>query len=116
MLLLVDDEELVTNDAETALNAFKIDTNASAEVDILSEALNDVNFDELIVFSYQDLRNATQNFFDKKVEEGGCKIGEGAYGSVYRAVISDAIVAVKRLKDPVDKQFITELNVLTKYV
>lgn len=107
-------EDLFTDDTKTVTNTSQVKVDFT-DVDIIDEALNDIDLEGLTVFSYQDLQIATKIFSDKRIEEGGCKIGEGAYGSVYQAIISDAVIAVKKLKDPVDKQFITELKILTRY-
>lgn len=66
-------------------------------------------------FCYSELARQTKNFLNERIERGGCKVGEGAYGSVFRALHDGNYIAVKRLNDPVDKQFFTELNVLTKF-
>ncbi|XP_055944991.1 uncharacterized protein LOC129975795 isoform X2 [Argiope bruennichi] len=80
-------------------------------VDSINEHLQGIDLSELKKFQYLDLAEKTGNFCDLWVEEGGYKIGEGGFGSVFRADIS---VAVKLLKEPVDKQFFTELSILTR--
>ncbi|XP_055944300.1 interleukin-1 receptor-associated kinase 4-like [Argiope bruennichi] len=79
--------------------------------DSINEHLQGIDLSELKKFQYLDLAEKTGNFCDLWVEEGGYKIGEGGFGSVFRADIS---VAVKLLKEPVDKQFFTELSILSR--
>ncbi|KAL5797556.1 hypothetical protein ACOSQ2_002376 [Xanthoceras sorbifolium] len=61
--------------------------------------------DSLVLFKYRQLRRATNNFSEK--------LGEGAFGSVFRGTLSNATaIAVKELKDlqQGEKQFHTEVK------
>ena len=97
-----------------------------------------------IHFSREELEGATDNFNEKPVHRGGCKIGEGRFGPVYKGILKYMEVAIKILNTAAipkvegkthrciifhfifdqDKkgqelfaqQFDTELRVLTKYV
>ncbi|XP_054707338.1 interleukin-1 receptor-associated kinase 4-like [Uloborus diversus] len=65
--------------------------------------------------NYSELSRATQNFLDKDIREGGCKIGEGSFGQVFRACLFGKLLAVKRLQSSMPNQFFTELKILQKY-
>ncbi|KAL6141273.1 hypothetical protein ACLB2K_059563 [Fragaria x ananassa] len=61
----------------------------------------------LVLFNYRDLRKATENFSEK--------IGEGAFGSVFKGILPDSTpIAVKQLKSlwHVEKQFQAEVRTL----
>ncbi|XP_004305424.1 PREDICTED: G-type lectin S-receptor-like serine/threonine-protein kinase At2g19130-like [Fragaria vesca subsp. vesca] len=61
----------------------------------------------LVLFNYRDLRKATENFSEK--------IGEGAFGSVFKGILRDSTpIAVKQLKSlwHVEKQFQAEVRTL----
>lgn len=67
-------------------------------------------------FWYDDLARATGNFCDRPLSLGGFKIGEGAFGVVYKGTFPDGTaVAVKRMKDSLPEQFLTEVRLLRRY-
>ncbi|OTF70078.1 Serine/threonine-kinase pelle-like protein, partial [Euroglyphus maynei] len=97
---------------------------------VISNQNNKDSADSLIRFSYQNLRNATNNFSSKNLTDGGTKLGEGSFGEVFRCAtallnpfrINDVkFVAVKRFKQlPVENsdnsngrdEFLAELNIM----
>ncbi|XP_077539625.1 interleukin-1 receptor-associated kinase 4-like isoform X2 [Haemaphysalis longicornis] len=66
-------------------------------------------------FGYDYLERATGNFCNVPLSEGGNKVGEGAFGVVYRGTLPNGtFVAVKRLKEPFPKQFLAEVRTLQR--
>jgi len=63
------------------------------------------------VFSYNELRKATQDF------SGGNKIGEGGFGSVFRGVLKDGTVVAVKVLSATSRQgireFLTELTAIS---
>ncbi|EES12875.1 hypothetical protein BDA96_06G239200 [Sorghum bicolor] len=63
------------------------------------------------VFSYNDLRKATQDF------SGANKIGEGGFGSVFRGVLKDGTVVAVKVLSATSRQgireFLTELTAIS---
>ncbi|GIY55655.1 interleukin-1 receptor-associated kinase 4 [Caerostris extrusa] len=109
------EDEVITEELETVLDAVSQNNDAaSAEINLINEGLQGIDLSDLSLFPYHELSKSTLNFCNLRAEEGGCKIGEGAYGAVFRANISGVTVAVKLLKGPIDKQFFTELNILVR--
>ena len=49
-------------------------------------------------FEYDDLKKATKDFDQRPVGKGGCKLGEGGFGPVYKAKLKCTEVAIKVLK------------------
>ncbi|GIY37372.1 interleukin-1 receptor-associated kinase 4, partial [Caerostris darwini] len=109
------EDEVITEELENVLDAVSQNNDAaSAEINLINEGLQGIDLSDLSLFPYHELSKSTLNFCNVRAEEGGCKIGEGAYGAVFRANISGVTVAVKLLKGPIDKQFFTELNILVR--
>ncbi|XP_076033817.1 interleukin-1 receptor-associated kinase 4-like isoform X2 [Oratosquilla oratoria] len=74
-------------------------------------------------FPYYVLKEAANSFPDLSIDYGGTRLGEGAFGTVYKAkiIINDAVqtVAVKRLnmgEMRVDQQFKMEIDVLSRCI
>lgn len=73
---------------------------------------------ELEQYSYEQIRCATDDFCDVSVANGGPKLGEGAFGAVYRCRLSadSDYIAAKKLKNDFQKQFVSELKVLSTFI
>lgn len=66
--------------------------------------------------SYQTLKDTTTNFNNTPIGEGGCKLGAGAFGDVYLGFLPqfNTNIAIKVIKETIKKQFLTELEILSK--
>lgn len=73
--------------------------------------------EDLIQYSYDEIRSATNDFDERRVADGGYKLGEGAFGAVFRCQLSpnSNTIAVKKLKNDFQKQFVSELKVMSKF-
>ncbi|KAK2842521.1 hypothetical protein Q5P01_012721 [Channa striata] len=61
-------------------------------------------------FSYSEMRMITGNFDDRPMLDGGSRIGEGGFGTVYRGLLNDRPVAIKKL-GPMEDISLDELRV-----
>lgn len=58
-------------------------------------------------FSYKELMSVTGNFDDRPMSDGGSRLGEGGFGIVYKALLNDRPVAVKKLNAVSENIFIS---------
>ncbi|KAK1888412.1 Interleukin-1 receptor-associated kinase 4 [Dissostichus eleginoides] len=61
-------------------------------------------------FLYNELMKITGNFDDRPISDGGSRLGEGGFGVVYKGLLNDKPVAVKKL-NPMEDISLDELQV-----
>ncbi|CAM0954242.1 unnamed protein product [Alopecurus aequalis] len=75
--------------------------------DETSEGLGYVKVDHVKEYGYDELRIATENFADHY------EIGRGAFGIIYKAILNDKVIAVKKLREEkFSGQFLNEVSIL----
>ncbi|CAN6571541.1 unnamed protein product [Malus baccata var. baccata] len=70
--------------------------------------LTGISVDKSVEFSYEELARATDNFSLAN------KIGQGGFGAVYYAELRGEKAAIKKMDMQASKEFLAELNVLTR--
>ncbi|KAG4909379.1 hypothetical protein JHK87_055495 [Glycine soja] len=70
--------------------------------------ITDITVNKSVEFSYEELATATDNFSLAN------KIGQGGFGSVYYAELRGEKAAIKKMDMQASKEFLAELNVLTR--
>ncbi|XP_053319345.1 interleukin-1 receptor-associated kinase 4 [Spea bombifrons] len=72
-------------------------------------------------FAFSELQRITNNFDDRSLGEGGHKVGEGGFGTVFLGKVNDEMVAVKKLSALLDasiqeleNQFDQEIKTMAK--
>lgn len=62
------------------------------------EADKEVGDPGCLQFDYEELREATNNFDPRPFNQGGCKLGEGGFGPVFKGRLKFTEVAIKILR------------------
>ncbi|XP_062512505.1 uncharacterized protein LOC134188326 [Corticium candelabrum] len=99
------------------------DNSGSQVMSAVISAFVSGHFSKPIFIPYDTLMQATKNFDEKKVEEGGSLIAAGSFGQVFLGDWQGQQVAVKRLKKPKNerlstvrlskRQYMNEVSALT---
>eukprot|EP00250_Pteridium_aquilinum_P012341 c20668_g1_i1 orf=357-2330(-) len=80
-----------------------------SRVDISEIMTGTMDVEKPIVYVYEEILNATDNFKDSNL------LGQGAFGTVYYGVLRDQEVAIKRMQATITKEFLAEMKVLCKF-
>ncbi|XP_051886170.1 interleukin-1 receptor-associated kinase 4-like isoform X2 [Pristis pectinata] len=111
-------------DHEPTYHGTNCSTQVAANSSIQQSLASDSVETNLQSFSYYELMQRTNNFDERPVSHGGSKIGEGGFGVVYRGLINNRVVAVKKLAGPshhhnvspeeLKRQFLQEVKTLAR--
>lgn len=63
-------------------------------------------------FLYNELMQITGNFDDRPMSDGGHRLGEGGFGTVYKGVLNNKHVAVKKLNPVSEHLFNNHILIL----
>ncbi|XP_072915647.1 interleukin-1 receptor-associated kinase 4-like isoform X2 [Hemitrygon akajei] len=95
-MIQVSDHEATYHDTNCTTQQTALVANSSIQQNLASDSMET----SLQSFSYYELMQRTSNFDERPVSCGGSKIGEGGFGIVYRGLINNRMVAVKKLAGP----------------
>ncbi|XP_059834318.1 interleukin-1 receptor-associated kinase 4-like isoform X2 [Hypanus sabinus] len=95
-MIQVSDHEATYHDTNCTTQQTALVANSSIQQNLASDSMET----SLQSFSYYELMQRTSNFDERPVSCGGSKIGEGGFGIVYRGLINNKMVAVKKLAGP----------------
>ncbi|XP_026168157.1 interleukin-1 receptor-associated kinase 4 [Mastacembelus armatus] len=82
---------------------------STLQTQILLES-NEAGHTDFSTFVYNELMKITGNFDDRPMSDGGSRLGEGGFGTVYKALLNGNPIAVKKL-NPMDDVSLDELRV-----
>ncbi|XP_021822893.1 lysM domain receptor-like kinase 3 [Prunus avium] len=101
---------LATSDDQFSQNgrSLGITTDKPEESNGAGRGPTGISVDKSVEFSYEELSRATDNFSLAN------KIGQGGFGAVYYAELRGEKAAIKKMDMQASKEFLAELNVLTR--